>query len=155
MMKRFLDSIFDIRKGEIALTALMFSNYFLILVTYYFLKPARDSLFLVKVSPQMLPVVFIITALVAIPVTTLYSKASRTLKLNQLIYFTTAAVILNLFLLRWLINYNQPWVYYLFYTWVSIYGALVTSQFWLLANAVYDASQAKRVFAVLGLGGIM
>ena len=79
-MKKIFDSILDIRKGEIGLTLLMMTNYYLILVTYYFLKPARDSLFLVKVSPEMLPLVFIVTALVTAPVVTLYSRASRSLK---------------------------------------------------------------------------
>lgn len=134
---------------------MMTANYYLILVTYYFLKPARDSLFLVKVSPEMLPLVFIVTALVTAPVVTLYARASRSLKLNQLIVVTIGVIIVNLFLLRWLIQINQSWVYYMFYTWVSIYGALTTSQFWLLANAVYDSSQAKRLFTLLGLGGIL
>lgn len=154
-MKKIFGNLFDVRKGEIGLTLLMFSNYYLLLVTYYFLKPARDSLFLIKVSPEMLPLVFIITALVAAPLTALYSRASRSLKLNQLVNITIAVIIINLVILRYLVQINQPWVYYLFYTWVSIYGALTTSQFWLLANTVYDASQAKRVFALLGLGGIL
>ena len=154
-MKRFLNSLFDVRKGEVLLTLLMFANYYLILVTYYFLKPARDSLFLVKVSPEMLPLVFIITALVTAPVVTIYSRASRAMKLNRLIIVTLAIIVVNLFVLRWLIQISSDWVYYLFYTWVSIYGALTTSQFWLLANAVYDAGQAKRIFTLLGLGGII
>ncbi len=154
-MKKIFGSIFDIRKGEIALTLLMFLNYYLLLVTYYFLKPARDSLFLVKVSPEMLPLVFIITALVTAPVVSLYSRASRKMPMNRLINFTTLIIIVNLFVLRWLVTINQPWIYYMFYTWVSIYGALTTSQFWLMANAVFDSAQAKRVFALIGLGGIL
>lgn len=154
-MRDVLKSILDIRKGEILITFLMFANYYLILMTYYFLKPARDSLFLVKVSPEMLPLVFIITALVTAPVVSMYSRASRTLKLNRLIYLTYLIIIINLVVLRWLVTINQSWVYYAFYTWVSIFGALTTSQFWLLANAVFDAAQAKRIFVLLGLGGIV
>lgn len=154
-MKKFWKSIFDIRKGEIALTLLMFSNYYLILVTYYFLKPARDSLFLTKASPQELPLVFILTALVAAPVVSFYSRAGNKLKLNHLSLITIGVIVINLFILRWLIQIDQPWVYYVFYAWVSIYGALTTSQFWLLANVVYDATQAKRIFSILGLGGIL
>ena len=133
----------------------MLSSYYLILLSYYLLKPARDSLFLVRVSSEMLPLVFIITALVTAPVVTLYSRASRSLKLNRLIIFTLAIIIVNLFILRWLVQISSAWVYYLFYTWVSIYGVLTTSQFWLLANAVYNSAQAKRVFTLLGLGGII
>ncbi|MCK5126252.1 MAG: HEAT repeat domain-containing protein [candidate division Zixibacteria bacterium] len=155
MIKKLFGSLIDVRKGEILLTVLMFTSYYLLLVAYYFLKPARDSLFLVKVDPTQLPVVFIITALVTVPVVTLYNKASRSLRLNKLISITTGILITNLFMLRWLIQYDEPWVYYTFYTWVSIYGALATSQFWLLANAVYNATQAKRIFVLLGLGGII
>ncbi|MDH4035819.1 MAG: hypothetical protein OEV80_18660, partial [candidate division Zixibacteria bacterium] len=99
-MKKIFGNLVDIRKGEIGLTLLMFSNYYLLLVTYYFLKPARDSLFLVKVSSEMLPLAFIITALVAAPLTILYSRASRSLKLNQLVNVTIAVIIINLVILR-------------------------------------------------------
>jgi len=154
-MKKLFKSVFNIRKGEWPLTLLMLTNYYLILVTYYFLKPARDSLFLVKVSSDMLPLVFIITALVTAPVVTFYTKASKKLSLKKLINITTLILIINLFALRWLVQINSTWVYYTFYTWVSIYGALTTSQFWLLANAVYDAGQAKRIFTLIGLAGII
>ncbi len=154
-MKRIFGSIIDIRKGEVALTLLMLLNYYLILMTYYLLKPARDSLFLVKVDIEQLPLVFIIIALVIAPITTVYSQASRRMRLNQLINMTSGIIIVNLLGLRWLVTLEAEWVYYLFYTWVSIYGALTTAQFWLLANAVYDAAQAKRLFALLGLAGIV
>ncbi len=154
-MKRFFGSIIDVRKGEVLLTVLMFSCYYLLLVTYYFLKPARDSMFLVKVSAAQLPVVFIITALVTMPVISLYNRFSRSMRLNKLITVTTVVIIINLIILRWLINIDSAWVYYLFYAWVSIYGALTTSQFWLLSNAVFTATQAKRIFVLLGLGGII
>ncbi|UCG51004.1 MAG: HEAT repeat domain-containing protein [Candidatus Latescibacterota bacterium] len=154
-MKRVFGSIIDIRRGEIALTLLMFFYYYLLLVTYYFLKPARDSLFLVKLGAEQLPIVFILIALIVVPITTLYSRASRSLKLNQLINATALILIINLFVLRWLLELTQPWVFYLFYIWVSIFGILSTSQFWLLANAVFDATQAKRTFVLFGLGGIV
>lgn len=154
-MQKIFNSIIDIRKGEIAITVLMLAYYYLILVTYYLLKPARDSLFLVKVSPEQLPLVFIITALITAPVVLIYSKASNKLHLNKLILYTIGIIILNLIILRWLVQINHPSVYYIFYAWVSIYGALTTSQFWLVANTIYDASQAKRIFSLLGIAGIL
>ena len=70
-MRRFLSTIVDVRKGEGLLTLLMFVCYYLILVTYYFLKPARDSLFLVNLGAAQLPVVFILTAVLIAPITAL------------------------------------------------------------------------------------
>ncbi len=157
-MSRLTDwirTVFNLRRGEYALTALMFSYYYLILLTYYFLKPARDSLFLVKLGSDQLPLVFILIALIVVPVTSAYSRASLRFKLSRLIDITTVILIANLFLIRWLVLYNADWVYYLFYIWVSIFGVLTTSQFWLLANSIYNAEQAKRLFVLLNLGGIV
>lgn len=133
----------------------MFLYYYLLLVTNYFLKPARDGLFLVGVGPQRLPIVFMLTAVIVIPVTTLYASGGRKLHLNRLINWTTLILVLNLVLLRWLLNYQHPAVFYVFYIWVSIFGALTTSQFWLMANALFDAAQARRLFVFLGLAGIV
>lgn len=155
MVRRIFGSVLDIRRGEIALALLMLLYYYLLLVTYYFLKPARDGLFLVKLGPEQLPVVYILIALIVVPVTTLYSRASRSLKLNQLINVTTVIFIGSLLILRWLLGIEQPWVLYVFYIWVSIYGVMATAQFWLLSNGVFDATQAKRIFVFFGLGGIV
>ena len=154
-MRRLLNSLFDIRKGEYLVTVLMVFYYYLLLVTYYLLKPARDSLFLVKLGATQLPFVFIMIAIVVVPITTLYGRASRAFKPNQLLSVTVALIIATILLLRWLLTLEQDWIFYLFYIYVSIYGILTTSQFWLVANAVFDPSQAKRIFALIGLGGIL
>jgi ATP/ADP translocase len=155
-MKRWLSSIIDVRKGEILVTTLMVLNIYIILVTYYLLKPARDSLFISVSGAKNLPLVFVLIALVVVPVTTLYSYVSRSLKLNKLINLTAIFVIINLVVLRWLISFEgQEWVVYLFYIWVSIYGALMPAQFWLLANGAYDASQSKRIFLLFALAAIL
>ena len=153
-MKSLLKSILDIRQGEFKATVLLSANYYILLLTYYFLKPARNSLFLSELGAEQLPYVFILIAIIVVPITSLYSKLSRTLKLNQLINYTLIILILCLFVLRWLMTQSHDWVPYIFYIWVSIYGALTTAQFWLLANAVYTATQAKRLFPLIGLAGI-
>lgn len=154
-MKRFLNSIVDLRKGEIAVTLLMLFNLYLLMVTYYFLKPARDSLFLSKLGSEQLPYVFILTAFVIVPITTIYSRASGKFRLDRLSSLTTILIIGCLFGLRLLMSLPYDWIPYAFYIWVSIYGVLTTSQFWLLANAIYDSSQAKRIFSILGLAAII
>lgn len=154
-MKRYLKSVVDIRPGEWIVTLLMLVNVISILATYYFLKPARDSIFLSQQSAQQLPWVFIITAFASAPIISLYSRAGRTLRLNQLINITTLIIIGCLVGFYFLIQQPWPWVPYVFYVWVSIYGALTVSQFWLLANAVLTSTQAKRLFPLLGLGAII
>ena len=154
-MTRLVDFLFGVRKEEVGLAAILFSGYGLILLTYFFLKPARDSLFLAGPGPANLPVVFVLIALVALPVTLLYGRLARILDLSRLIKGTSAVLIGCLLLLRWLLALELWWIYYAFYVWVGIYGILTTSQFWLFANSVLDSTQAKRIFGVVNLGGIL
>ena len=50
------------------------------------------------------------------------------------------------------------WVSVAFYVWGALLGILLISQFWTLANDIYDPRQAKRLFGFIGggatLGGI-
>ncbi len=130
-------------------------SYFLLLSTFYFLKPARDSLFLIKLSPEQLPLVFVVAALASIPVAGLYTRAARRFTLVNLTLGTLVVLVFCLLMLRYLITLGASWVYYAFYAWVGIYGILITAQFWLLANAIFDVQQAKRIFALIGAAGIL
>ncbi len=148
------NSLFDVRAGERRLLSIMAANYFLLLLFYYLIKPARDSFFLVEQSPDKLPLVYIITALVAAPVTAAYARAGLSRRLDRLISLTTTILVISLVFLRWALLDPQQWTVFVFYTWAAMAGVLTTSQFWLLANGLYDASSAKRIFPLLGLGGI-
>ncbi len=154
-MKRLLRRTFDIRPDERPAAALMALSYFLLLSTFYFLKPARDSLFLIKLSPEQLPLVFVVAALASIPVAGLYTRAARRFTLVNLTLGTLVVLVFCLLLLRYLVTLGAGWVYYAFYAWVGIYGILITAQFWLLANAIFDVQQAKRIFALIGAAGIL
>ena len=155
MMKPSTGSILDLRVGERTLVGMMFLYNFALLVTLYLLKPARDSLFLVELGPGRLPFVFLATAVAVVPVTILYGRIGRRLRLSQLVNGTTLVLIASLVALRWAVEIEADWVYFLFYVWVSIYSVLATSQYWLLAGSVFDPAQAKRVFALLSLGAIL
>ena len=109
-MKQIFGSLLEVRKGEVVLTGLMFSYYYLALVTHYFLKPARDNLFLVRLGVSELPVVFILIALIVVPVTMLYSRSAGSFELNQLMSATGAIVVVQLLVLRWLVELDDSWV---------------------------------------------
>src|SRR5258708_15082269 len=46
------------------------------------------------------------------------------------------------------------WVFPAFYVWVKIFGVLGATQIWTLANYVLTTREAKRVFGMVGGGGI-
>ena len=51
-----------------------------------------------------------------------------------------------------LLRTSAEWVTVAFYLFGQILGVLLISQFWTLANDVYDARQAKRLFGFIGAG---
>ncbi len=46
------------------------------------------------------------------------------------------------------------WLFPAFYIWVKIFGVLVPTQIWTLANYVLTTREAKRVFGMVGGGGV-
>jgi len=154
-MHRLLRTIADVRANEVRLTLLMGGYYFVLLITYYLLKPARDSLFLVELGAEQLPLVFMIIAVVVAPVVRLHRWAAQQLSVRALMTAATGVLIGSLVLLWAVLGWQQRWLFYVLYVWVSIYGALVVSQFWLFANYVFTAAQARRLFVVLNVGAML
>lgn len=154
-MKALINKFYDIREGEWWLALTFFAVSFLLMVVVYFLKPVRDSLFLVGLGANNLPYVFILIAVVAIPVTGLISKSVQRYKSYRVFLWTNAVVILQLLLIRQLLFLEENWVYVLFYLWVGIFTILIVSQFWVFANEAFHASKAKRIFPLINLGAIL
>jgi len=154
-MARLLASLLGLQKGEREMALLMAAYHFLLLIILYLLKPVRDSLFLAGRGPEELPYVFILTTVLVVPVVILHTRVGQAMRIGRLVDGVTLFLAANLVGLYWLLTTDASWVPYLLYAWVSIFSLLITSQFWLLANAIFGASQAKRVFTVLSAGAIL
>jgi ATP/ADP translocase/HEAT repeat protein len=129
--------------------------HFVLLITLYLLKPLRDSLFLSGRGAEELPLVFMLTTVAVVPVAVMHTRFARSLHVGRLVDGVSLFLAASLLGVHWLIGAEGTWSTYVLYAWVSIYGLLVTSQFWLFANTIFAASQAKRVFTVLSVGAIL
>ena len=154
-MGRLLGSLFGLHRDESTLAFWMALYHVLLLVSLYLLKPVRDSLFLSSRGAAELPFVFILTTVVVVPVALLHTRAGDRFRLGALIDGGSLLLVLSLVGLRGLLDVSGEWSSYVLYAWVSIYGLLITSQFWLMANALFGSSQSKRVFTVLSAGAIL
>ncbi|MFQ5632443.1 MAG: Npt1/Npt2 family nucleotide transporter, partial [bacterium] len=155
-MATLLRKLFNIREGEGLRAALMFAYIFLIIASLLIVKPVRNSLFLTTFGAAQLPYAFILVALFAAIISTVYASFAIELRLNSLIYYTLLSCIVCLFVF-WLLltlNFQAVWFVYAIYVWVAIFGVITTSQFWLLANYVFNAREAKRLFGFIGAGAI-
>ncbi|MEM6965953.1 MAG: Npt1/Npt2 family nucleotide transporter [Bacteroidota bacterium] len=148
--------LFDIRTGELRRALLMQLNIFLIISTLLILKPTINGLFLAQYGVEQLPIAYILVAIVAALVSVTYARLLakiplRTISISTLIGSVVSLIIFGLFLHFRLLENS---LLYLFYIWVSIFALLTTSQFWVLANMVFNPREAKRLFGFVGAGAI-
>jgi AAA family ATP:ADP antiporter len=156
-IKLLFQRTFDVREGEMRRAVLMQLNIFLLISTLLIIKPTITSLFLTNVGIEKLPLAFILVALGAGIITSFYSKLLNSTPLNRIIYYTLLAsvITITLFAILLRLNHIEKWVLYLFYVWVAVFGVLSASQFWILANIVFNAREAKRLFGLIGSGAII
>jgi ATP:ADP antiporter, AAA family len=159
MLQRLLSRIVEVRKEETLTAVLMFAYSFLAMAGYNVIKPATRSQFIDKLGAVNLPYVQLVAGLIMGFVIQGYTSAMRLLP-RRWVFAATQLVMVGVLLLFWtLFKSEQSWVSVAFYLWGILVGSLLISQFWSLANDIYDARQAKRLFAFIGggasLGGIV
>lgn len=155
-LKNYILNAFDIKEEELTKTFLLQLNIFLLITVLLIVKPTVTSLFLSELTAAALPSGYVLTALVAIVGSYFYDKMLSKLALNKIIERTLISSIASLLLFGIAFNLNLAsglWLY-IPYVWVAIFGLLTASQFWILANLVYNAREAKRVFGFIGAGAI-
>ncbi|GAA3597683.1 Npt1/Npt2 family nucleotide transporter [Flavivirga amylovorans] len=157
MIKTTFKKVFDIRDGELKTALLMQSYIFLIIATLLIIKPTVNSIFISDLGADSLPLAYLMVAISAIITSYIYSRATEEFSLKTIIKFTLVFSIITLLILGVLLHLNliHGWILYTFYTGVAIYAVLATSQFWVLANMVFNIREAKRLFGFIGSGAII
>src|SRR5215813_12533013 len=151
----FFEGIVDIRRQELGRVLIMSTYLLLIIASYSITKAVRDSLFVTNIGPAQLPYVYLLIAAAMGLVSMVYSRVVNRIGLHRLIRLTSIIAIANLVLFWLLFKSDSAVWFYLLYVWASLFGAITASQFWLLATHVFNPREARRVFAWVGLGGII
>ena len=152
-LRRILTPFADLRDDESVTAVLMFGYAFLALTAYNIIQPLTRSKVIESLGAVNVPYVILAQGVVIgalmVGYTRLYSVLPKRWALP--IIQTALASVMVLF---WaLFRLDQDWVSVAFYVWGALVGLLLTSQFWTLANGIYDPRQAKRIFGFVG-GGI-
>jgi len=151
-MRRLLKPIVDLRESETATAVLMFTYSFLAMTAYNIIKPATRSTFISGLGADNLPWVQLGAGILIGFIMQAYSRAIGLVPRRWAIPVTQLACA-SLLIALWVpLAAKQEWASVAFYLLGLILGILLISQFWTLANDVYDARQAKRVFGFIGGG---
>ena len=153
--RRIIDRLTNTRSGERTVALLMFAYSFLAMTSHNILKPVTKSKFIDQLGSDNLPYVLMASSFLIGALMHLYGGAIRRLP-RQYVIPIAQSVLAALLVVFWaLLRTDAVWVTVALYFFGQILGVLLISQFWTLANEVYDARQAKRLFGLIGGGACL
>ena len=156
-MKRILTKIVDVKPDEIRALWLGFVFNFMVLGSYYVIKPVRDDIGAHN-GVQNLWWMFTGTLLVALVANTAFSAIVARMSRRQFIPIVYRFFILNLAIfylaMHYLSSAAQFWVGTAFFVWVSgAFNLFILTVFWAFMSDVFSPNQGKRLFAFISVGG--
>lgn len=140
-------------------TAFVF--FFLILSSYFILRPIRDAV-AVQTGVRNLPWLFAGTLIVMLIANPLFSSLVVRFPVRRFVpityQFFAANLVVFFFIMRTTASAQSlgPFgISIVFYIWTSVYNLFITSVFWCLMADIFRSEQAKRLFAFIGVGGTL
>lgn len=145
-----------VRPSERRLVTRLFWLHFLLISSYTLARAARSAVFLEEVGSRRLPYVYVAVALFTALVSWVLGRVALRQQLQRSLAQSLGCCALSLFgfgLLLDRVGGQVPPI--AFYLWTGAYGLLLVSLFWMLANEAMDPREAKRLFGLVGAGGIL
>jgi len=153
LLSRLLRPVVELRDGESTTALLMFLYSFLAMTSYNIIKPITRSEFISSLGADNLPYVQFAAGILIGFLMQGYTFLMRAVPRRRTIPVTQAGMAILLVVFWFLFTtIGQDWIAVAFYIVGLILAVLLISQFWTLANDIYDPRQAKRIFGFIGGG---
>ncbi len=154
VITRLLRPVVQLRDGESLTVLLMFLYSFLAMAGYNMIKPVTRGLFIEQLGAENLPWVQFGAGIVIGLIMQGYTRVITRVPRRWMIPVTLGGIVvlMTAFYGGFQGAPDSRWVAVGFYLFGLIIGILLISQFWTLANDVYDPRQAKRLFGFIGAG---
>lgn len=151
-----LQALFNLRRDEVAPVLLAGLFFFCILTALMLLRPARDALGMER-GIDSVRWLFIGTAVVTLAVNPVFGWLVSRFRRLQAIGATYGFFALSLVGFWGLLVFAPGAVGersgQVFYVWFSVFNLFVTMVFWALMADRFSSDQAKRLFALISVGG--
>ncbi len=159
--------IMQIKRDEFPLAVLMFGYFFLVITSFWILKPLKKSLFLTfydqagfdilnwhMTASQAELLAKVLNMVVAFVAVVVFTVLVRKFKRQQLTFIFSAFFMVCYVLYS--IKINNPgsitvWSFYLF---GDLFSTLMVATFFAFLNDSVSPDSAKRLYGLIGLGGV-
>ncbi len=167
-MKDILKSIQDIRREELPKALLMFAYFFLVITIFWVLKPMKKGVFIsfyqesgfdlfgwqmaASQAEQLAKVLNMVVAAIAV---TIFTLLSRRFTRQKLVFTWSLFFIVCFILYSGLITRPSGAVAWTFYLFGDLFSTVMVVLFWAFLNDIVYADEAKRLYGIVGLGGVL
>jgi ATP:ADP antiporter, AAA family len=151
-VNRVLGRVVSLREDEGTIAFLMFAYSFLAMTSHNILKPVTGSRFIEQLGADNQPFAQLAVGVFIGVLMHWYGHLVRRMPSRQVVPLTQLGLAILLVIFWALLKTGAVWVTVGLYSLGLLLGVFLISQFWTLANDIYDARQAKRLFGFIGGG---
>ncbi len=157
-----------IRREELPLALLMFGYFFLVITSFWILKPLKKTLFigyykagglgifsLQLTAAQAELIAKVMNMIVAMGAVALFSWLARKYRREQLTYIFTGLFLAGYALYSVLLRTPGDFDVWSFYLFGDLYSTLMVATFFAFLNDSVTPDRAKRLYGLIGLGGVV
>jgi len=151
-IEKVLTVFVEVKAGEGYSTVMLCLSIFLLLTSYYIIKPVREALILSGSGSAEIKSYAAagqaLLLMVAVPgYGWLASRFPRKQLINLVTFFFTLCLVI--FYIAAMSNIS---IGVIFYLWVGVFNLMVPAQFWSFANDSYTPDEGKRLFVIIAFG---
>jgi AAA family ATP:ADP antiporter len=153
-MRVWLTRLLQLERREATAVGWAFMYFFLLLASYYILRPLRDEMGIAGGLAQ-LPWVFTGTFLAMLAAVPLFGFITTRLPRRRFLPLVYGFFIFNLLLFYGAFQV-ETWhavTARVFFVWVSVFNLFVISVFWSFVVDLFESGQGKRLFGLIAAGG--
>ena len=173
MAQNPLKAIFDVKREELPMAILMGLYFFLVITSFWILKPIKKSIFIGYyeaqnglnllswhlAGPQAELLAKVLNMVVAAVAVTIFTILARRFVRQQLttifsIFFVACYLIYSFLLPSNLDQSGQDWTIWSFYLFGDLFSTLMVATFFAFLNDSFTPDSAKRLYGIVGFGGV-
>jgi ATP:ADP antiporter, AAA family len=154
VLHTLVNKVTDVRPYEVRALVLAFLCNFVLMASYYLLRPVRDAMATVFGVGQ-LQNLFTGTLVLTLVCSPVFAWLTDTFKLSRLLPGVFGFLVVNLLAFYFWFDAtpDSRWLAAVFYWWFSVVNLFMVSVFWSLMVDLFTANQASRLLPAIAGGG--
>ncbi len=162
-----LKAVFTVERSELPFALLMFAYFFLVITSFWILKPIKKSLFIehydqsgfdllgwLMTASQAEQIAKVLNMVVAFLAVVVFSWLANRFRRQQLTFIFTGFFLASYVVYTLVIDDPGGLTVWSFYLFGDLFSTLMVATFFAFLNDSVTPDAAKRLYGLVGLGGV-